>query len=279
MTTHEPALHRFTREAMGTTFEIVIRGIEMEPARQAARAAFQELDRLEKELSRFIPYSDVAQIGRLRAGEAVRVGIGTMECLRLAQRIRDETSGAFDVTYLSKDQKPGFSKKPGFSIDEAEHSVGVLADGVVVDLGAIGKGYAVDQMVALLRDWSIEEALVHSGESSVFALGSWPVAIRNPERQEETLGSVELRDRSLSGSGMLLHGRHIIDPRTGRPAQGKHGTWATAPSAAESDALSTAFMVMSPSEVEGYSARHPHISAMMLLEDRQILRFGGDWAS
>jgi len=176
-------------------------------------------------------------------------------------------------------QKPGFSKKPGFSIDEAEHSVGVLADGVVVDLGAIGKGYAVDQMIALLRDWSIEEALVHSGESSVFALGSWPVAIRNPERQEETLGSVELRDRSLSGSGLLLHGRHIIDPRTGQPVHGKHGTWAGAPSAAESDALSTAFMVMSPPEVEDYCARHPHISAMILSEDCKMLRFGEDWAS
>jgi thiamine biosynthesis lipoprotein len=251
----------------------------MEPARHAARAAFQELDRLEKELSRFISYSDVAQINRLRAGEAVRVGIGTMECLRLALRIHDETGGAFDVTYLRKDQKPGFSKKPGFLIDEAEHSIGVLADGVVVDLGAIGKGYAVDQVIALLRDWSIEEALVHSGESSVYALGSWPVAIRNPVRQEETLGNIELRDRSLSGSGMLLHGRHIIDPRTGRPAQGKHGTWAMAPSAAESDAMSTAFMVMSAAEVEGYCERHPHISAMILWEDGQMLRFGPDCAS
>jgi len=157
--------------------------------------------------------------------------------------------------------------------------VGLLADGVIVDLGAIGKGYAVDQMTALLRDWSIEEALVHSGESSAFALGSWSVAIRDPEGQEEILGCVQLRDRSLSGSGLLLHGRHIIDPRTGRPAEGKRGAWAAAPSAAASDALSTAFMVMSSGEVREYCRRHDDVSAMIVSGSPgryELLRFG-EW--
>ena len=280
MSTEDALLHRFAREAMSTTFEIVVRGAEKEYARQAARAAFQELDRIEKELSRFISYSDVAQINRLRAGESVRAGIATLECLRLAQQVHDETGGAFDVTYLWRAARshPSLATGPSpLSINEPDHSVGVMADGVIVDLGAIGKGYAVDQITALLRDWSIEEALVHSGESSAFALGSWSVAIRDPERQEEILGRVQLRDRSLSGSGLLLHGAHIIDPRTGRPAEGKRGTWALAPSAAASDALSTAFMVMSPSEVEEYCRQHTDISGMIVTGNPggyELLRFG-----
>jgi thiamine biosynthesis lipoprotein len=244
--------------------------MEKDYARQAARAAFEEVDRIEKELSRFIASSDVSQINRLRAGESVRVGIATFECLQLAKRVHEETNGAFDVTIGAllggaKDQSARHFGMHLLRINETEHSVGVETEGVMIDLGAIGKGYAVDQIAAILHDWSIEDALIHSGESTVLALSSWEVAMRDPERQEKVLGHVQLHDRALSGSGLLLHGQHIIDARTGRPAEGKRGTWALAPSGAESDALSTAFMVMSTAEVEEYCRAHQDVSAMLVV--------------
>lgn len=285
---------------MGTTFEIVVHGEEQTYARQAARAAFRELRGLEEELSRFIPCSDVAQINRLRAGEVVRVGPATLECLELARRVHSETNGAFDVTigpllacWLAED---GTARTPTdddlaearartgmslLSIQPGEHMVGLERDGVVVDLGGIGKGYAVDRLAEFLRDWEIGDALIHSGESTALAMGSWSVAIRDPGAQAEGLERFSLRDRALSGSGIALHGAHILDPRTGRPAGGKLATWAAAPNAALSDALSTAFMVMSPDEVGAYCAVHPEVSAILLSESgagREVIRFGSELA-
>ena len=156
--------------------------------------------------------------------------------------------------------------------DPKTRSVGLGAEGVQVDLGGIGKGYAVDQMVAILRDWSISAALVHCGRSTVFALGSppgtagWSLAIRDPVKHDETLGTVQLSDVALSGSGRKLHGDHIIDPRRTRPVDDKLGAWALAPSAALSDALATAFMVMSPNEVEEYCRRHAEVSGLTCAE-------------
>ncbi len=288
MTLYEAPLHRFSREAMNAAFEIVIRGADENYAQQAARAAFGELARLEKELSRFVAYSDVAQINSLRAGESVRVGIAAFECIQLAMRVHAETNGAFDVAIgallecwqaaqgaPSEEELAAARARTGMRLlrtDAKEHTVGVLADGVKVDLGAVGKGYALDQMAAVLRDWSIEDALLNSGQSTALAIGSWPVAIRDPERQAESLGGVRLRDCALSGSGLLLHGKHIIDPRTGRPVEvapvstgaQRLGAWAKARAGAESDAVSTAFMVMSAAEVEEYCRRHPDVGAMLL---------------
>lgn len=289
MTAPQPS-HRFAHHAMNTTFELLVRGVEEGYAKEAARAAFVELERVEKELSRYIEYSDVAQINRLRVGESARVGVATWECLRLAQQMFEETNGAFDVTIGAlKDRWQGHSTKTALAaaraltgmhllkINEAEHTVAVTVNGVLVDLGAIGKGYAVDQMVALLREWSIEDALVHSGQSTAFAIGSWQVAIRDPLQENHVLGHVHLCERALSGSGLSIHGLHIIDPRTGHPTQDKRGAWAIAPSAALSDALATAFMVMSPEEIEGYCRSHADVAAMIVTgapDNYAIKRFG-----
>jgi thiamine biosynthesis lipoprotein len=287
-------VHRFSHDAMATTLEVVIRGQMKDYARQVARASFEEADRLEGELSRFIGASDVSQINRLTAGQSVRVGIALIECLHLARQVHEETHGAFDVTlgsllacWRTEDGSPHtpaadevVAARARTGMDrvewnEAEHSVAVLTDGVKIDLGGIGKGYAVDQMAALLRDWGIEDALLHAGESTALAIGSWPVAIRDPQDQTSILGQFPLRDRALSGSGVSLHGPHILDPRTGRPATGKLATWAAAPTAALSDALATAFMVMSPREVEAYCTRHRDVSALLLVGDcarREMVR-------
>ena len=290
-------LHRFAHEAMGAVFEIFIAGEEHEYARQASAAAFEKLDRLEGQLSRFQTTSDVSQINALKAGRAVRVGLATFECLKVAERVHADTGGAFDVTIgrLFDLWRPKDGSKPNPSadqvaearartgmhlvaLDEADHAVGVRADGLRIDLGGIGKGYAVDQMVALLREWSVETALVHGGQSTVYAMGcmpgkeGWPVALSDPKGKG--LGTVVLKDRALSGSGSPPGQRHILDPRSGRLAEGNLGAWAVTPKATLADALSTAFLVMSPKDVEQYCTRHPAVSGMLLPADGKVVRFG-----
>ncbi|MHC4537914.1 MAG: FAD:protein FMN transferase, partial [Planctomycetota bacterium] len=139
-------------------------------------------------------------------------------------------------------------------LDEFEHTVQLSISPVLVDLGGIGKGYAVDRVAELLRDWSIEIALVSGGYSSVLALDGpadtkgWPLTLSNPGNHKQVLARPCLQGRALSGSG-LQKGGHIIDPRTVQPVKGKIAAWASASDAATADALSTAFMIMSPDEI------------------------------
>lgn len=270
------ATHRFSHEAMATTFEIFIPHEDTRYAQQAAWEAFDEIDGLEAELSRFIENSDISRLNNLAAGQSLRVGSAALECLRLGIRMYAETNGAFDISIGS-----GLCLiKP----DEAGHTVQVSSGRVQIDLGGIGKGYAVDRMAQLLRDWSIDTALIHSGGSSVLALGSpagmkgWPVTLSNP-RSGEQLAQIYLRNRALSGSG-LQKGPHIIDPRTAQPVKDKLAAWACAPDAAGADALSTAFMVMTPDEAGQYCLRHSDVPAMIVQEQEagtqkdRILRLG-----
>ena len=161
-----------------------------------------------------------------------------------------------------------------------------MTAGVQVDLGGIGKGYAVDKMAELLREWSIDTALVSGGYSSVRALdgpaetNGWPLTLSNPENRKEILVRSNLQNRALGSSG-IKKGRHIIDPRTMQPVRDKLAAWSSATDAATADALSTAFMIMSPDEIERYCSHHPEIGAMIMMQEpdrgtqkHKILHFG-----
>ena len=276
---------RFSHDAMACTWEIHILAQPRGYAEQAARAAFDEIERLELEMSRFVEHSDVSRINALRAGQRVCVGIDTFNCLRFAARLHAETKGAFDVSIGALLEGAADETAPlGMShlgLDAKTRNVSVDVDGLIVDLGGIGKGYALDRAVELLREWSIETALIHSGQSTIYALGSppgekgWTVAIRDPRDHAKTLARVCLRDRALSGSGTALHGQHIIDPRTARPVTGPLGSWACAPSAALSDALSTTFSVFTADEVETYCREHPDVSGAQATAEATILNWFG----
>ncbi len=298
-------VHRFGHEAMASVFEIFIAAGDAPYAGKAALAAFDELDSIEQNLSRFIENSDISQIHNLPAGQPLRLGPDAFECLRLSAKIYEQTKGAFDITigslldcWLSEDQTLRRPSGPNISdackhtgmgllkLDEAEHTVILSTAGVQIDLGGVGKGYAVDRMAEMLGDWSIDAALIHAGQSSIRAIGApagvkgWPITMTDPRNRRQILARLGLQDRALSGSG-LQKGPHIIDPRTALPAEDKRAAWSSAPDAATADALSTAFMVMSPDQIEKYCQRHPDISAMIILQDEStktsqgpILRFG-----
>lgn len=239
------AMHRNSHHAMATIFGITIAGGDARYAGLAARAAFAELDRIEAELSRFRTTSDIARINALPAGGMARVGPDAMRCLGLAERYRRATRGAFDAALGTG----------GFTLRPRAHIVRVGAHGVRLDLGAIGKGYALDRMALVLADWDAGPALLHAGGSTVVAMGvppgtaGWRVGLRDPHRPSRVVRTVWLRRGALSGSGRRLHGNHIVNPRTGRAITGCPAAWAAAPTGAHADALSTAFMVMSPREI------------------------------
>jgi len=297
--------HRFSHDGMATVFEVIIIHKDACYAQQAAWAAFDELDKLEQELSRFVENSDISRINNLAANHPLQIGPATFECLQLCDSLYVQTNGAFDITigflmdcWLSEDktirtpsreQLKQARQRTGLhliQLDETEHTVQLLTSSVIIDLGGIGKGYAIDQMAKLLGDWGIDTTLINAGCSSVLALGSppgskgWPLTLSNPSNRKQTLAHLYLRDRAISGSG-LQKGRHIIDPRMARPVEGKSATWACAPTAATADALSTAFMVMSPNQIKQYCLHHPNIQAIIILQDegkepqgQKILQFG-----
>ena len=318
MTPAVPPLHRFAHEAMTTVFEVVVAGQEDTYARQASAAVFREIDRLEGVLSRFQPVSDVAQINRLRPGESLHVCLEAFECLQLAAQVHADTGGAFDVTVgpimnLMRDAKGNWHRVTDAELAAARAIVGMErlalnpqdftvtirpatgADstvGVEVDLGAIGKGYALDKAAEILADWEIFDVLLHSGTSSVLALGhggeaaacstgrqGWPLGVAGDWSREAGFDSVLLSGAALSGSGTEVKGQHVLDPRTGRPASNHLAAWAIAPSAALSDALSTAFMVMTTAEVNAFCRSHADVAALVVEKRRGLLRMLGDKAT
>lgn len=300
-----PNIRRFCHEAMATTFEVIIAHEDERFARQAAFAAFEEVDRLEAELSRFVPNSDVARINKLPVNQPLRLGLDTFECLKLSEKIYAQTEGAFDVTvgpllecWRDKDKKPRTPSQEQLDtalqnvgtdliyLDEDEHTITMLAGPVQVDLGGVGKGYTVDRMAEMLREWTVEAALISGGYSSVLALDApegtvgWPVTLSNPDDHKQILIRTNLKNRGLGSSG-LQQGRHIIDPRSGQPVEGRRAAWSSAPDAGTADALSTAFMIMGPEQIEQYCTRYQEVKAVIVLQgaDKQIrkeevLRFG-----
>jgi len=260
---------QFHHKAMATTFALVIAGQRDEYARQAATAAFRELDRLEGELSRFVESSDIARANRLARGETIAIGDDALHCLQLAGKIATATGRAFDAAYASL-PAPGLpADAPRFTLDPVNHTLTSQAECLHLDLGAIGKGYALDRLADLLGDWGVTSAWLHSGGSTVLALAppdgtaGWPVGLGEG-------ATISLAHAALSGSGIAVKGPHLIDPNSGAPAAKVTRVWALADTAALSDALSTAFFVMPVANIARFCLDHPETGAALILPDGRL---------
>ena len=276
---------RFSHQAMNTVFEIVCTHADPAYARQAAWAAFDVAGRLEQELSRFIENSDISRINSLAAGESVRVNGWTMECLELARLAWAETAGAFDISLGS-----GLDR---FSLDPLRLVVRANAAGIRLDLGGIGKGYAVDRMAEVLAEWGVERAVIHGGFSSVLALEApvgcegWPLTISVRDGAGTApFVLIHAKRRTFSASG-TQKGDHIVDPRSGRPARFHKAAWASAAVSALADfcrkarsvpgagaisespaavveAFSTAFLILDARRIQDCCRRYPGLESWTL---------------
>jgi thiamine biosynthesis lipoprotein len=219
--------------------------------------------------------------------------------LNLAARLTRETEGAFDISVGALIKAWGFYRRAGRvpSVDERrsvqtrvgmqhvvldhdQRTVRYLCPGVEINLGSIGKGYALDCVAERMRcEWGLGHALLHGGSSSVLAMGSepgtssgWTVALRHPRDAQRRLAVVHLRDRALGTSAatyqhLEYNGRklgHILDPRTGWPAETLASASVAAPTGAEADALATAFFILGVDKARAYCGAHPGVGAVLL---------------
>ena len=236
-------IHVFNHYAMATQFQVRIAGEERSYAAQAAQAAFAMTDQLELLLSRFRANSEISQIAQLAPGETLRLSEPVFACLEMAHRMEASTNGAFSVSAAAlKTQR----ERPRWSLLKERFAIRCDAGKLEFDLGAIGKGFALDRMAEICREWERPGFLLVAGGSSILAgdapagTSGWSCGLgedNSPERYW-------LQNVSLSGSGLAVKGAHIIDPRTGASAALHSRVWALADSAAESDALSTACMIL-----------------------------------
>jgi thiamine biosynthesis lipoprotein len=265
------------RPAMGTRFELVLCGDDPVFLRAAGEEALDEVDRLEAQLSFYRPDSELSGINARAADEPVVVEPRFFQLLERIASLSAATDGSFDVTVAPLMRCWGFVGGTGrppdpealaearrrvgmqhVALDPAARTIRFLQPGMSLDLGAVGKGYAVERAAALLREAGVTAALLHAGTSTVAALGappdagSWTVAIRHPVLPDVHLALARLRDRALSvsaphGKSFTLDGRrygHVIDPRTGDPVQGALLAALITDSPTDGDALSTALLTL-----------------------------------
>lgn len=342
------------RQAMACQFQVYLNAGQYIQGTEAALSALDLLGDLEERLSFFRPASRLSGINQHAADGPVEVDPDLFELLEVALRLHAETGGAFDITSTPLWEAWGFARRQGalpsdeqiaeampfvgshlVELDPAHRTVRFLKHGVRLNLGSIGKGYAVDCCARQLLAAGIEHFLIHGGGSSLVARGDrgfagrsedpenpaeveppapaetqasgasedadktdrdadhpaarsasspaspattgWDVGLPHPLRPDRRLGEFRVRDRAVGTSGAQAQsfwhqGRrygHILDPRTGRPAQNVFSVSVVAPNGALADALSTAFYVMRPDEVLDYCGRHPEIGVVLMCPARR----------
>jgi len=283
---------RFEHKAMHTVYEIRIGHADKEYAQQAASEAFSEIDRLELELSRFNTNSDISRINALKQYESITLGNDCYQCMEQCSRLYQQTKGIFDISsgFIVDLWKilPPEQQEPAFAEIESalrfcgmpwlhlltDFQVQLMSEKISLDLGGFGKGYALQVVGDLLKEWEVNNGLISAGMSSMMPLHKsvWPVEIKHPEKPEKVLQKIELHEKSVSGSG-IRKGQHIVDPRNGQPVTDKIAAWAISENPATSDALSTAFMIMSIHEINAYCEEY-NTSALIITLKEKIIKIG-----
>ncbi len=297
-------LESYEKKAMACTWELMFNMRQYRQAAATAGRAMELIDSIESQLTIFREDSEIAAINRLAFADSVETGAGVFELLSRAKGIFERTDGAFDCTAGELSSIWGFEQRQGQApgedaIAEAlarvgmqhlilnadDRSVQFAVEGLKINLGGIGKGYAIDRVARLFDEAKIGDYIIHGGQSSVFARGAqadlqrpedqaghWPVGLSHPTLPDRRLAEFFLRDRALGTSGSGRQGfvhrgkryGHIIHPKTGWPTDHILSATVISGSAELSDALATAFFVMSIEEVEAFCRQSPEVAAVLV---------------
>ncbi len=296
-------LYTTRHEAMAATWTLYVYAQSSDRAAGASDAAFDEVDRLEELLSNYRETSELSRINRLAARETVTTDPETFRFLTEAQHWSAVSDGAFDLTVGALMKGWGFFRKAGevptaaqmetlraetgwtkVHLDPAARGVRFSAPGVELDPGGIGKGFAVDAALRVLRDNGVERAELSAGSSTIGAMGAppgkpgWPVVVHDPSQPLREVSTVVLRDETLSTANCVeknftLGGHlycHIMDPRTLRPVDGVLQVTVVDPSGTASDALSNVLFVNTPAQDRRLLEMLPHDRALVVTGTRGV---------
>ena len=280
-------LTHISHRAMATDF-VAILPTEDAKLIEIAIDALEELNQIEAALTVYQPESEISQINRLADKHAVKVSWSTFRLIQRALRWSDLTEGAFDITAGPLVEAWGFLKRQGrkpnrqeiedaknrvgfqnIELDDARQTIAFRRPNMAINLGAIGKGFALDRIAGRFREQGINHFLLHGGNSSVIAGGDqdpgsgegWAVGIAHPTKPKRRLAGLWLRDEALgtSGSGkQFFHHRgqrygHVIDPRSGYPSGDLQALTNISRSATDADACATGMFVAGSEKTQSWA--------------------------
>ena len=264
-------------DAMGTTFSVVLYGSDPVSMKQAIDASFDEAHRLDALLSNYLPDSEWSRVNRDAAAHPVQISPESFGLISDCAEYSRASEGAFDVTVgplmrawgffggehrvPSSDEIRAVLAIVGYQhvhLDAHNRTVRFDRSGVEIDPGGVGKGYAVDRMVEILRARGFRSALIAASGSSIFGLGNppeeprgWAISIADPWDHRKNAAQVFLKDMSLSTSGTAEKAfragghrySHIMDPRRGVPAETAVQVTVIAPRAIDSEVWAKPYFV------------------------------------
>jgi FAD:protein FMN transferase len=295
-------LHRYeaSRMSMACEYAIEAYGRDEDGLPRIVDEAFDEVDRIDRLMSHYKADSPLSRINREAAHHPVAVEPELFDFIVDAMRYHHDSDGAFDITVGPLMKAWGFFRGEGHlpsddelaaarrhvggahvTLNPQSKTIAFDASGVELDLGGIAKGYAVDRVVELLRRRHVAAALISAGGSTIYGLGAppgadgWEVKLQDPIDSRKTAFAIRLKDRALSVAGSSekafeaggIKYSHIMDPRTGRPAQGVLSVVVLASNGTAGDALDNAFFVLGPERSRSYLSRLRGTEAMFFLPD------------
>ncbi|HLJ38439.1 MAG TPA: FAD:protein FMN transferase [Steroidobacteraceae bacterium] len=292
-----------TEAIMGTRIYVEVWADDVAQGNAAIDAVMAEMRRIDALMSHYRPDSELSRINAHAAAEPVRVSPELFDLIRLSTHFSQITDGAFDITYASVGYLYNYPlhERPSeeqikaalpavnwrhLALDAAHHTVRFAHAGMRIDLGGIGKGYAVDRSVALLKERGISNAIVTAGGDSRL-IGDhrgrqWLVSIAHPDEPhnpDKVVTRIPLSDTAISTSGDYeryfdedgIRYHHIIDPRTGHSASKVRSATIIGPTATETDGLSKTAFVLGPEKALEIINRMPDFDAVFVTPDGRLL--------
>jgi FAD:protein FMN transferase len=239
--------------AMATRFDVLLRGEDEQHLDDVAVAVCEEIQRLDALLSRYDQRSEIARLNRAAFGKFVRIDRELFALLERCEQARALTDGYFDVTQCA-----------ALQLDADACAVQLTRADAAIDLGAIGKGYALDCGREIVLRYGVASGLLQGGTSSVLAIGddAWPIAVRHPLQPERIVMQLALVSMGFSCSA-VRHAEQmqsdVVNPQTGESLKGDAACFVLAASATEAEIYSTALLAMGKTKALDYVERHSEL--------------------